>query len=308
MAKDVLSVLDLKDSLELLIDNAIKMKTGEQGQKKTVKKLPLSDAEVVLLFEKPSLRTKASFAVAVHQLGGRAVYMGSEEVQIGKRESASDIGKVLSRYFDAIVYRAFSHKTMLELADAASVPVINALDDHEHPCQILGDLVTIKEKKGTLKGLKLAYIGDGNNVCNSLLLGCAIVGMNISVASPSSYRPKAEVVSEAEKLASNSGAKVEIGTNPFKAAENADVVYTDVWVSMGQEAEKEARQKVFMPYQVTEKVMGKAKPDAIFMHCMPAHRGLEVVADVIDGPKSVVIDQAENRLHAQKAVLLYVLA
>jgi len=308
MAKDVLSVLDLKDGIESLIDNAIKTKSGEQGQKKTVKKLPFSDKNVVLLFEKPSLRTKASFAVAVHQLGGRAVFMGPDEVQIGKRESASDIGKVLSRYFDMIVYRAFSHKTMLELAEAASVPVINALDDLEHPCQILGDLVTIKEKKGAPKGLKLAYIGDGNNVCNSLLLGCALVGMNISVASPSSYKPKAEIVSEAEKLASNTGAKVEIGTNPFKAAENADVVYTDVWISMGQESEKEAKEKLFLPYQITEKVMAKAKQDAIFMHCMPAHRGSEVVAEVIDGPKSVVIDQAENRLHAQKAVLLFALS
>ncbi|MEM2839339.1 MAG: ornithine carbamoyltransferase [Thermoplasmata archaeon] len=307
MAKDVLSVLDLKDNIESLIDNSIRAKSGEQSQKKTVKKLPLSDKNVVLLFEKPSLRTKASFAVATHQLGGRAVFMGPDEVQIGKRESASDIGKVLSRYFDIIVYRAFSHKTMVELAEAASSPVINALDDLEHPCQILGDLVTIKEKKGALKGLKLAYIGDGNNVCNSLLLGCALVGMNISVASPSSYRPKAEIVSEAEKLASATGAKIELGTNPFKAAENADVVYTDVWISMGQEAEKEAREKAFLPYQITEKVMGKAKQDAIFMHCMPAHRGSEVSAEVIDGPKSVVIDQAENRLHAQKAVLLFAL-
>lgn len=305
MAKDVLSILDLKDNLEVLIDNAMKMKTVDPSQKKQVKKLPLSGKNVVLLFEKPSLRTKASFAVAVNQLGGETIYMGAEEVQIGKRESVSDIGKVLSRYFDAIVYRAFSHKTMVELAEAASIPVINALDDLEHPCQIVGDLLTIKEKKGALRGMKLAYVGDGNNVCHSLLLGCALVGMNASVTSPSNYRPKADIVSEAEKIASNTGAKIEVGPNPFKAVENADVVYTDVWISMGQEAEKDAREKAFLPYQVTEKVMSKAKPDAIFMHCMPAHRGTEVSADVIDGPRSVVIDQAENRLHAQKAILMF---
>lgn len=305
MGKDVLSILDLKDNLEAIIDSAIKMKAADPNQKKQVKKLPLSGKNIILLFEKPSLRTKASFAVAVHQLGGQTVYMAAEEVQMGKRESVSDIGKVLSKYFDAIVYRAFSHKVMVQLAEAASVPVINALDDLEHPCQIVGDLLTIREKKGVLRGLKLAYVGDGNNVCNSLLLGCAAVGMNISVASPSNYKPNGEIISEAEKLASNTGSKVEVGTNPFRAAENADVVYTDVWISMGQEAEKEAREKAFLPYQVTEKIMSKAKADAIFMHCMPAHRGMEVSADIIDGPRSVVIEQAENRLYGQKALLMF---
>ena len=305
MAKDVLSILNLKDNLEILIDNAMTMKTVDPSQKKQVKKLPLSGKNVVLLFEKPSLRTKASFAVAVHLLGGQTVYMGAEEVQIGKRESVSDIGKVLSRYFDAIVYRAFSHKTMVELAEAASIPVINALDDLEHPCQAVGDLLTIREKKGGLRGLKLAYVGDGNNVCNSLLLGCALVGTNISVASPSNYKPKADIVSEAEKIGSKTGDKIDVGTNPLKAFENAYIVYTDVWISMGQEAEKEARETAFLPYQITEKVMSKAKQDAIFMHCMPAHRGTEVSSDVIDGPKSVVMDQAENRLHAQKALLIF---
>lgn len=296
-------MLDLKDNLSQIIADSIKMKT-EIGGKKGGKKPSLSNKNVVLLFEKPSLRTKASFTIAAQQLGGTATYMGPDEVQIGKRESPSDVGKVLSRYFDIIVYRAFSHQTMIELAEAASIPVINALDDLEHPCQCVGDLMTIQEKKGSLKGLKLAYVGDGNNVCSSLLLGCAIVGMNMSVATPSNHKPKQEVVSIAEKIASGIGAKIDISTNPFKAVEAADVVYTDVWVSMGQESERETKEKTFLPYQITEKVMSKAKEDAIFMHCLPAHRGFEVVPEVIDGKRSVIFDQAENRLHAQKGILL----
>jgi ornithine carbamoyltransferase len=303
MSKDILSMLDVKDNLGALIADSIRLKS-EVGKKSTKKSPPLAHKNIALLFEKPSLRTKASFSVAVEQLGGSSTYMGPDEVQIGKRETASDAGKVLSRYFDAIVYRAFSHSTVVELAEAASIPVINALDDLEHPCQAVGDLLTINEKKGGLKGKKLAYIGDGNNVCNSLLLGCATIGMDMAVASPSNHKPNQDFVLKAEELAKVSGAKIEVVTNPFKAAENADVVYTDVWVSMGQEAEREAKEKVFMPYQVTSRTMEKAKADAVFMHCLPAHRGLEVLSEVIDGEKSIVFDQAENRLHAQKAILL----
>jgi len=303
MGKDILSMIDVKDNLGALIADSIRLKS-EVGKKSTKKSPPLAHKNIALLFEKPSLRTKASFSVAVEQLGGSSTYMGPDEVQIGKRETASDAGKVLSRYFDAIVYRAFSHSTVVELAEAASIPVINALDDLEHPCQAVGDLLTINEKKGGLRGKKLAYIGDGNNVCNSLLLGCAIIGMDMMVASPSNHKPNQDIVLKAEELAKVSGAKIEVVTNPFKAAEDADVVYTDVWVSMGQEAEKEAKEKVFMPYQVTPRTMAKAKADAVFMHCLPAHRGLEVLSEVIDGEKSIVFDQAENRLHAQKAILL----
>ena len=303
MGKDILSMIDVKDNLGALIADSIRLKS-EVGKKSTKKSPPLAHKNIALLFEKPSLRTKASFSVAVEQLGGSSTYMGPEEVQIGKREAPSDAGKVLSRYFDAIVYRAFSHSTVVELAEAASIPVINALDDLEHPCQAVGDLLTINEKKGGLRGKKLAYIGDGNNVCNSLLLGCAIIGMDMMVASPSNHKPNQDIVLKAEELAKVSGAKIEVVTNPFKAAEDADVVYTDVWVSMGQEAEKEAKEKVFMPYQVTPRTMAKAKADAVFMHCLPAHRGLEVLSEVIDGEKSIVFDQAENRLHAQKAILL----
>jgi ornithine carbamoyltransferase len=303
MGKDILSMIDVKDNLGALIADSIRLKS-EVGKKSTKKSPPLAHKNIALLFEKPSLRTKASFSVAVEQLGGSSTYMGPDEVQIGKRETASDAGKVLSRYFDAIVYRAFSHSTVVELAEAASIPVINALDDLEHPCQAVGDLLTINEKKGGLRGKKLAYIGDGNNVCNSLLIGCAIIGMDMMVASPSNHKPNQDIVLKAEELAKVSGAKIEVVTNPFKAAENADVVYTDVWVSMGQEAEREAKEKVFMPYQVTPRTMAKAKADAVFMHCLPAHRGLEVLSEVIDGEKSIVFDQAENRLHAQKAILL----
>lgn len=301
MGRNILSMRDMKEDLEKIIANAIKMKAGEP--KKGTKK-PLSKKNIVLLFEKPSLRTKASFAVAIQQLGGDYVYMAPEEVQVGERESVSDIGKVLSGYFDCIVYRGFSHQNMIDLAEAASVPVINALDDHEHPCQVMGDLMTIMEKKQSFKGLQLAYIGDGNNVCHSLLLGGAIAGMNVTVASPSSYSPKHDVVSDAKSIAVENGCKIDIQTNPFKAVENANIIYTDVWISMGEEDMRNEKEKVFLPYKVTKQMMAKAKKDVIFMHCLPAHRGLEVDSEVIDGNKSVVFEQAENRLHAQKAILL----
>jgi len=302
MGKDILSVLDMRENLGFIIAEALKMKS-EHAKKIARKTVPLSNKTIALVFEKPSLRTKASFAVAISQLGGSMVFMGPDEVQIGKRESPSDVGKVLSRYFDGIIYRGFSHDNVVQLAEGASVPVINALDDLEHPCQAVADLMTLNEKKGVLKGKKLTYVGDSNNVCNSLLLACAVIGMDMSVAAPSSYQPKQEILSQAEKVASNSGAKIEVMTNPFKAVENADVIYTDVWVSMGQESEREAKEKLLMPYQVTSKLMAKAKPDAVFMHCLPAHRGLEVLPEVIDGEKSIVFDQAENRLHAHKAIL-----
>jgi len=301
MGKDVLSVLDLKDDLKTVIDNAIKMKSGEA--KKGAKK-PKLKKRIVMVFEKPSLRTKTSFAVAIEELGGSYVYMGPGEVQIGNRESAADAGSVLSRYFDAIIYRSFSHDMMRELADAADVPVINALDNKEHPCQVVGDLMTIADKKKKLNGLKIAYIGDGNNVCNSLILGGAITGMDIAVACPSNYGPDDGLLSEARDIAEESGSSIDVQTNPFRAAEGADVIYTDVWVSMGDEEEREQRERIFLPYKITAKIMSKAKANAMFMHCMPAHRGLEVDSEVIDGKSSVVLDQAENRLHAQKAILL----
>jgi ornithine carbamoyltransferase len=292
----------MRENIGFIIAESIRIK-HEHAKKVAMKNPPLVNKHVALVFEKPSLRTKASFSVAISQLGGLCTFMGPEEVKVEERESAEDVGKVLSRYFDLIVYRGFAHENVQKLADGANIPVINALDDLEHPCQAVADLMTLNEKKGVLKGKKLAYIGDGNNVCNSLLLASAIIGMNMAVASPTACRPNQGIVNEAEKIASSSGANIEIINNPFKAAEDADVIYTDVWVSMGQDKDREAKEKLLLPYQVTPKIMEKAKSDAVFMHCLPAHRGQEVLAEVIDGPQSIVFDQAENRLHAHKAII-----
>jgi ornithine carbamoyltransferase len=222
---------------------------------------------------------------------------------MGRGETISDTAKVLSRYVDAIMYRAFDHRMMLELAENATVPVINALDNVEHPCQILADLLTIQEHKGKLAGLKLAYVGDGNNVCNSLLLGCAFAGISMSVGCPDGYHPNAEILAQSEKLAKK-GCGISVTDDPSEAVKDADVIYTDVWVSMGDEAEKEKREKIFLPYQINSKLVKAAKKDCIVMHCLPAHRGYEITDEVVDGKHSVVFDEAENRLHAQKAVLV----
>jgi len=304
LKRDIISVLDMKDDFENILASAVKMKKEpKKGRKQDV----LKGKVLGMVFEKPSLRTRVSFEVGMYQLGGRALYIGPDELSIGKRESVSDVANVLSRYVSAIMYRAFSNQTMKELAKHASVPVINGLDDIEHPCQCAADLLTVKEKKGKLKGLQLVYVGDGNNVCNSLLLGCALTGMDMRAATPKDYKPSADILAKAQEIAKEKGGKIETMSNPFQAVEGSDVVYTDTWVSMGQEAEKEQREKLFLPYQVNEKLVEKAGKDYIFMHCLPAHRGLEVSAEVIDGPHSVVFDQAENRMHAQKAMLVAVL-
>jgi len=306
LKRDIISVLDMRNDLKSILANAAKMKKEpKKGQKPHE---PLKGKVLGMVFEKPSLRTRISFEIAMAQLGGKSIYISPEEVGIGKRESAHDVGKVLSRYVNAIVYRAFSNKVMRELAEHATVPVINGLDDIEHPCQCVGDLLTIQEKKAKLAGLKLAYIGDGNNVCNSLMLSAAIVGMNMRAATPKDYRPNLDILAKAQEIAKATGCTTEVMSNPFQAVEGADVVYTDTWVSMGQEAEREQREKIFLPYQVNEKLCEKANKDYIFMHCLPAHRGFEVSAEVIDGSHSVVFDQAENRVHAQKAILVAVLS
>jgi ornithine carbamoyltransferase len=229
--------------------------------------------------------------------------MNPKDLQLGRGETVADTAKVLSRYCDAIVYRAFKHEMMQELAYNATVPVINALDDREHPCQILADLLTVMEHKGDLEKLKLAYVGDGNNVCNSLLLGAALVGMEMTAACPKGYWPNEEIVAQAQRIAAKQGKTIEVLEDPMKGVEYADVIYTDVWVSMGDEAQEEERKRVFGPYQVNEALVATAKGDAIVMHCLPAHRGLEITDDIMDGTQSVVFDQAENRLHAQKALL-----
>jgi ornithine carbamoyltransferase len=260
-----------------------------------------------LIFAKSSTRTRVSFEVGMYQLGGYSLFLSSNDIQLGRGETVSDTAKTLSRYIDGIMIRTFKHSDVVDLANCGTIPVINGLTDSQHPCQILADLQTIKEYKGKYKGLKLAYVGDGNNVANSLLIGCAKVGMDISVATPQGYECEEQSIQAAKEAAKETGANIQITYDPYEAVKDADVVYTDTWVSMGMEAEKEKRIQIFMPYQVNAKLMSAAKSDALFMHCLPAYRGYEVTEDVIDGPQSVVFDEAENRLHAQKAVLVKLL-
>ncbi|RLF68687.1 MAG: ornithine carbamoyltransferase [Thermoplasmata archaeon] len=303
MKRDIISMLDLEDDLMEFLELARRVKEEPARYSKA-----LEGKSLGMIFEKPSTRTRVSFEVAMTQLGGHGLYLSTRDLQLGRGETVEDTAKVLSRYVDGIIYRGFSHQITRELARHSTVPVINALDDAEHPMQILADLLTVLERKGDLRGLKLAYIGDGNNVANSLALGAAMAGMHFVIACPEGYDPDENLWREAERLARERGGKVEIVRDPLEAARGADAVYTDVWVSMGDEEERDRRLKVFRPYQVTVEVMERAKEDAIFMHCLPAHRGEEVAQEVIDGRWSVVFDQAENRLHAQKAALLKLLS
>jgi len=264
----------------------------------------LSGKSFVLLFQKPSTRTRISFEVAIDQLGGHPIVLGWRESQLGRGETIADTARVLSRYVDAIVARVYRQGDLVEMARYADIPVINALSDMYHPCQIVADLYTMLEKFGYLRGLKVAYIGDGNNVCNSLLIGCSKMGLDLSIACPEGYEPSTEAIRFAEKNSTHSGSKIEILRDPFRAVENANVIYTDTFVSMGNEAEREERLRVFLPkYQVNSRLLDAAPSDALFMHCLPAHRGEEVTDDVIDGPRSIVWDEAENRLHTEKAIL-----
>ena len=256
-----------------------------------------------MIFSKPSTRTRVSFEVGIYQLGGIGLYFNQNDLQLKKSENISDTAKVLSRYLNGIMIRTFDHQDVVDLANFGSIPVINGLTDLLHPCQVLTDLFTVLEKKRTLKGLKLAYIGDGNNMANSLLNGCSKVGMDISIASPSGYKPDSEVIKNSEANAKYMGSKIEILEDPQKAVNNADVVYTDVWASMGQEKESEERKSKFAAYQVNPELVKNAKDDYIFMHCLPAHRGEEVVDAVADSDNSVIFDEAENRLHVQKAIM-----
>jgi ornithine carbamoyltransferase len=264
---------------------------------------PLSGRTVALIFEKPSLRTRVTFEVGMIQLGGGACYLAAQDIGLGKRESVPDVARNLSRWVDAIVARTFAHATVEELARHARVPVVNALSDHEHPCQALADLFTLWERGLDLSRLRLAWVGDGNNVCHSLLLAAAPFGTEVAVACPPGYEPAAAVVETARRR----GGRISIVHDLPEAVRLADVVYTDVWISMGQEAERERRLEAFGRFQVSERVLGFAKPGAVVMHCLPAHRGEEVTDAVLDGPQSIVLDEAENRLHVQKAVLLTLL-
>ena len=256
-----------------------------------------------MVFQKPSLRTRVSFEMGMIHLGGQALYLSPDEIKLGVRESVPDVAQVLSRYVDGIMARVFAHRHIEELAAYSRVPVINGLSDYNHPCQALSDLFTIWEKRGTLSGLKLAYVGDGNNVATSLLFAATKVGMDVVLASPPGYELSEEVVEKGREFAAESGSRIELTDDPFEAVRGADVIYTDVWVSMGQEAETEERLRVFPAYQVNARLVEAAKPDVMVMHCLPAHRGQEITDEVMDGPHSIVFDQAENRLHAQKAIL-----
>ena len=260
-----------------------------------------------LLFQKPSTRTRVSFEAGMNQLGGHALVLSMEDSQLSRGESVSDTARVLSRYLDGIVIRTYDHATVEEWAAASNMPVINGLTDHSHPCQALSDLLTIQEFKGRLKGLTVAYVGDGNNVANSLVEAGTKMGMRVVVGCPAGYQPDQHVIDRARIEAESTGAAIEVIENPHVAVKEADVVYTDVWISMGREREQARRLKTLASYQLNHRLLQRAKPDAVVMHCLPAHRGEEITADVLDGPQSVVIDQAENRLHMQKAILLQLL-
>jgi ornithine carbamoyltransferase len=301
--RDFLSMDDLEPKeLQAILDlaDAIKASPADFDDR-------LRGRCVALIFEKASTRTRVSFEVGVATLGGHPLALSSSELQLGRGETIEDTGRVLSRYVDVIVLRTFGQDRLEALAEGASVPVVNSLSDYEHPCQILADLMTIREHRGTLEGQTLAYVGDGNNVTHSILLGGAMAGMRVRAGTPAGYEPIPQVVQRAEELAAESGGIVEISNDPDRAVEGADVIYTDVWASMGQEAEHDERVLVFMPFQVNADLVARAAPDVIVMHCLPAHRGEEITDEVIDGPRSVVWDQAENRLHAQKALLLRLL-
>jgi len=269
---------------------------------------PLQGKTLALVFEKPSLRTRVAFEAGMTQLGGHGSYLSANDIDMGGRESVPDVARNLSRWVQAIAARVFKHSTIEDLARHATVPVINALSDREHPCQVLADMLTLLERFGRLQGLRLAYVGDGNNVCHSLMLLGATLGVNVGVACPPDYRPDPEIVALAEERAAESDATIRISAAPGEVVEGADAVYTDVWASMGQEHEAARRRPVFQPYQVNTALMTLARADTLVMHCLPAHRGEEISAEVIDGPHSVVFDQAENRLHVQKALVLTLLS
>jgi ornithine carbamoyltransferase len=300
--RDLLSIRDLSpDELEMLIQTALSMKRDGSP--------PLLEGKTAaLVFEKPSLRTRVSFEVGMKQLGGSAIYLSQAEVGLGQREPVEDVARVLSRYVSAIVARTYAQETLSGLADAAGVPVVNALSDDEHPCQALADLLTVRETKGRLSGVRIAFIGDGNNVSASLAMAAGRAGADFVVASPPDYALSEEAVRDAREWARRTGGSVETVVSPEDAVRGADVVYTDVWTSMGQESERRQRMEAFQGYQVDRELMSLARPDAIFMHDLPAHRGEEITDDVIEGSQSVVFQQAENRLHAQKALLAAIMA
>lgn len=301
MKKDFLSIHDFTcGEIEDMLKLAIKLK---DETKKGITHHILKGKTLGMIFSKSSTRTRVSFEVGMTQLGGYPLFLSSNDIQLGRGESIYDTANVLSRFLDGIMIRTYDHDDVVNLAKYSTIPIINGLTDLLHPCQVMADLLTAYEHKGKLAGLKMAYIGDGNNMAHSLMFGCAKVGMDISIATPEDYACNEEIVLMAKEDAKCKGSSVITTNDPIEAIKDADIVYSDTWVSMGQEGEKAERIKIFMPYQIDKKLFSNAKSDAIFMHCLPAYRGYEVTEDIIDGPCSVIFDEAENRLHAQKAVL-----
>ncbi len=303
--RDFVSMDDLSaEELRLVLDTAVDLKRRSKAGDRP----PLLAGKVLaMIFEKPSLRTRVTFETGMWELGGYAIYLAPQDVQLGTRESVPDVARNLERWVQGIMARTFAHRTVQLLAEHARIPVINGLSDLEHPCQTLADLLTVRERFGHLDGLRLAWIGDGNNVCHSLLLGAAKTGMHVAVATPPRYAPDPAIVARAQEIASASGSRVEVGTDPLAAVRGADAIYTDVWVSMGQEAERAAKLVAFGGFQVNNALVAHAATHAVVFHCLPAHRGEEVTDEVLDGPQSIVLDQAENRLHAQKALVSLIL-
>lgn len=300
--KHFLTILDFStEEIQMLIDKAVELKSKGPGQNLLAGKI------LAMIFEKNSTRTRMSFEAGMLQLGGHAIYMNNQDSQLGRGETIADTAQVLSQYVNAIMIRTHGHERVKELANHSTVPVINGLTDLAHPCQAIADVLTLTEKKGDVRGLKLAYVGDGNNVANSLMAICAKLGIDFAIAAPKSYWPDEKVTSKCKEVAEQTGCRITVTEDPVEAVLNADAVYADVWTSMGQEEENEQRLKDFHDYQINEKLVSHAKKDYLFMHCLPAHREEEVTAGVIDGPNSVVFEQAGNRLHAQKALLVELL-
>ncbi|MHB1492146.1 MAG: ornithine carbamoyltransferase [Thermoplasmataceae archaeon] len=299
MKRDLISILDMEDDIEDVIAIALRVKRDRYS-----KRSELDGRTVGLIFEKPSTRTRISLETAITQLGGHGIYLNPNDMQMGRGETVEDTAKVLSGFLDAITYRAFSHENVLKLARHSSVPVINALDDVEHPLQVLADFMTIAEKKGRTNNLKFSYVGDGNNMVNSLVLGCSLLGMDISIGTPKEYRPNEKFIEKAKEISRKTGSKIATTVDPREAVMDADIIYTDVWISMGEEKQRETKEKAFKPYQVNQDLVSGAKKDYIFMHCLPAHRGLEVTDEVADSINSVIFQEAENRLHSAKAAFL----
>jgi ornithine carbamoyltransferase len=303
--KHITSILDLStDEINVIFSTSKYLKS--ERQREFVNHI-LPGKVLAMIFEKPSTRTRVSFETGIYQLGGYGLYLTNRDLQLGRGETIADTAKVLSRYVDGIMARVFSHNTILELAQNSSVPVINGLDDDEHPCQALTDLFTMEEKFGSLKGRKLAYVGDGNNVCVSLMYTCAKLGVNFSGAFPEGYFPPDKVIEKSIELTKDSDSVIELGTDPVEIVTGADAVYTDVWVSMGQDEEREEKLRKLQPYRVNADLVRHASPHAIVLHCLPAHRGEEITDQVLDGPQSAVFDQAENRLHVQKGIMALIM-